>query len=585
MQTIILSLYDPKLDSLQCIKKEPAQSVAEQSPHPHPGNKSLQKGTNNPKKRAYHLRETSPCLEMVRCQAYPTVARVFLLVEKGHEAGAKHMAELLDERIKKIAAERTNADFPTDKTAPWVELRVVEYRDLWDTTACVKNIRPIVEEVISRYSDHSLAVNLGSGTAAARAALYLCSLDLLKKRADASAQGNAAIPAPSGCVVKFGVDGRVSETLDILDPHVPVGILKDLMGTSDPVFVSTLGDLERLLRSARHERILLTGPTGAGKSHLADEIIRLMQTLDPSIHDTADDSSNVIRQNVAAIARNLMESTLFGHEKGAYTGAGNRYKGIFERANGGIVFLDEIGELPLHLQAKLLTVLDGQPFERLGGTQPIRTRFTLICGTNKDLEEECREGRFRRDLFQRISTWTFHVPGLRDRPSDFEYAIQVERGLWRNRFGQEILIRDSPGSKSALEKYLSLAKRIPWDGNFREFHAAFVHMAFRAENGDITSKLIEEELGGKLKDLSDTASWQNSYDLADLARLACALDACKGAKSAAVVGKRLFESRSKSPGFNGSATIQRLFKDFGLEITFEHGTARVTPLKQTQPDA
>jgi two-component system response regulator FlrC len=193
---------------------------------------------------------------------------------------------------------------------------------------------------------------------------------------------------------------------------------------------------------------LITGPTGSGKEVLATVI-----------HETSSRASGpFVGLNCGAIPENLMEDMLFGHEKGAYTGAIREHKGIFEQAQGGTVFLDEIGELPLALQAKLLRVLQERKVTRLGGTQEITLDFRLVAATNKDLKEAMAKREFREDLYFRISTFRLAIPALRQRAGD----ILPLAAMILSRYCPEATMkRISPGAQQALVAY-------PWPGNVRE---------------------------------------------------------------------------------------------------------------------
>jgi diguanylate cyclase (GGDEF)-like protein len=196
--------------------------------------------------------------------------------------------------------------------------------------------------------------------------------------------------------------------------------------------------------------ILIVGETGTGK----ELITNLIHSQSPR----ADKPLVVV--NCGAIPDNLIESELFGYEKGAFTGAYAQHKGKFELAQGGTIFLDEIGELPLHLQVKILRALEQKEIDRLGGKSPIRVDIRVIAATNKNLEEEISKGRFRRDLYYRLSVAQLYLPSLKDRPEDIEplgryYLEQMNRRYRRNFLGF---------TKDAIE-----AMRIhPWPGNVRE---------------------------------------------------------------------------------------------------------------------
>src|SRR5881275_1726560 len=159
--------------------------------------------------------------------------------------------------------------------------------------------------------------------------------------------------------------------------------------------------------------VLINGETGTGKELIAE-----------AIHRQSDRSNGpFVKVNCAAIPAGLLESELFGHERGAYTGAVSRGIGRFERANRGTLFLDEIGDLPLELQPKLLRVLQERQFERLGGAATIQTDVRVICATHRNLVEMVDKREFRADLFYRLSVFPIELPALRNRPEDIPLLV------------------------------------------------------------------------------------------------------------------------------------------------------------------
>lgn len=204
--------------------------------------------------------------------------------------------------------------------------------------------------------------------------------------------------------------------------------------------------------------VLLTGETGTGKEVFANAIHRL----------SVRREKVMIRVNCAALPAQLIESELFGHEKGAFTGALQRRIGKFEMADGGTLFLDEIGELPLDLQAKLLRALQEKEIERLGGDKPIKVDVRIIAATNRVLEDEVKAGRFRQDLFYRLFVFPIHLPALRDRKEDIPLLLQYFVVKAAQRYGRVVKNIDA-ASVAALINY-------NWPGNIRQME----HMVERA---------------------------------------------------------------------------------------------------------
>lgn len=197
--------------------------------------------------------------------------------------------------------------------------------------------------------------------------------------------------------------------------------------------------------------VLLLGETGTGKELIAN-----------AIHSASPRCSrSFIKLNCGAIPEHLADSELFGHEKGAFTGALQRHSGRFERANGGTLFLDEIGELPLDVQVKLLRVLQEHEFERIGGTSPIRVNVRLICATNRELSELIAQGTFRKDLFYRINVFPIMIPPLRQRREDIPLLLDyfIKQKAHDMKMSSVPIVSDHD---------LDLLMQYDWPGNVRE---------------------------------------------------------------------------------------------------------------------
>jgi len=208
---------------------------------------------------------------------------------------------------------------------------------------------------------------------------------------------------------------------------------------------------EEVGRVARTEAtVLVLGESGVGKELVADAIH----------YGSARAGGPLVKLNCAAIPENLLEDELFGHERGAYTGATQRRKGRFELADGGTLFLDEIGELPLGLQVKLLRLLQERRFERLGGSESIEADVRIVCATNRDLEAKVRAGSFREDLYYRINVVPIRVPPLRERGDDVV--------LLARHFARDAGARNGRPIEALAPEALAALRGHPWPGNVRE---------------------------------------------------------------------------------------------------------------------
>jgi len=196
--------------------------------------------------------------------------------------------------------------------------------------------------------------------------------------------------------------------------------------------------------------VLITGESGTGKEIVASELHRLSKRV----------GSPLVKVNCVALPESIIESELFGHERGAFTGAVNQRKGRFELADRGTLFLDEIGEIPQNIQAKLLRVLQEREIERVGGAGVIKVDVRLIAATNRNLEEEVRAGRFREDLFYRLNVFPIHVPPLRERKSDII--------LLADHFAEKFAEKNGKLIKRISTPAIDLLMSYSWPGNVRE---------------------------------------------------------------------------------------------------------------------
>lgn len=227
--------------------------------------------------------------------------------------------------------------------------------------------------------------------------------------------------------------------------------------------------------------ILLTGETGSGKDFLAELIHK----------SSARAAKPFIAINCAAVPVELAESELFGHEPGAFTGAKKQKKGMLELAHGGTLLMNEIGDLPLPLQAKLLTFLDTNSFCRVGGTKPIAVDARIIAATNRPLSEDTAEGRFRQDLFYRLNVLSIVVPPLRERREDLPQLIRQILTQLSSQIGTGSIPQLSPSLMTALLDY-------DWPGNVRELKSVLQRMLLLSEAGEVTAKSLGlEEASGK----------------------------------------------------------------------------------------
>jgi two-component system nitrogen regulation response regulator GlnG len=230
--------------------------------------------------------------------------------------------------------------------------------------------------------------------------------------------------------------------------------------------------------AAQNVPVLITGESGTGKELVARAICQ----------HGARANAPFLTLNCAAIPENLLESELFGHEKGAFTGADRRRIGKFEQCHGGTLLLDEIGDMPPSLQAKILRVMQEQAFERVGGNETIRTNVRLIAATHRDLRAQSLEGKFRPDLYYRLSVFIIHLPPLRDRGDDLPVLVQHYLRRLSRELGREVR-QVAPEAMTRLRGY-------PWPGNIRELQSVLKQALLRASGAVLLPAFLPESLGG-----------------------------------------------------------------------------------------
>lgn len=248
---------------------------------------------------------------------------------------------------------------------------------------------------------------------------------------------------------------------------------QELIGSS-PIMKKLFSKIEQV--AATKATVLITGESGTGKELVAEAIHHLSPRKDQPL----------VKVNCSALNQNLLESELFGHERGAFTGAIRQRKGRFELADKGTIFLDEIGELSLDVQVKLLRILEEKEFERVGGNQTIRVDTRLIFATNADLEQKVKEGSFREDFYFRLKVVTLHNPPLRERKEDIgplaEYFI---RQFSRENGKRPVEIE--PDAVEVLRSY-------DWPGNVRELRNLIEHLVLLRDDKPITARDLREHL-------------------------------------------------------------------------------------------
>jgi two-component system, NtrC family, nitrogen regulation response regulator NtrX len=252
----------------------------------------------------------------------------------------------------------------------------------------------------------------------------------------------------------------------------------ELIG-SGPAMARLLAQIDRV--AASETRVCILGETGTGKELVAR-----------AIHEKSGRRENAfVTLNCAAVPAELIESELFGHEKGAFTGAAAKHSGKFEQADGGTLFLDEIGDMPVAMQAKLLRVLEEGEVERVGGDKPIRVNVRVLVATHRNLEELVKQNTFRRDLFHRVYVFPLALPPLRERPEDFPALVR--------HFAGQVASQNGWKEKIFADDAIAELKRYGWPGNVRELRNVVERLVLLAGEGAVGAadvRMILPSTGG-----------------------------------------------------------------------------------------
>lgn len=361
-------------------------------------------------------------------------------------------------------------------------------------------------------------------------------------------------------------------------------LLKSSIPTNNAKFNKLISDIEHV---AMHSTapILLLGPTGSGKSQLAARVYELRKK-------RGTVRGNFVSVNCATLHGNLAYSTLFGHVKGAFTGAAANRNGLLKTADGGILFLDEIGELSLELQALLLKAIEEKRYLPMGSDTEVQSDFQLICATNKEPAEYISKGLFRQDLYARINLWEFSMPGLCERPEDIEPNIEYE--IRRLREEKGLFADFTPEARKAYLDFATSSEAL-WPDNFRSLIASMERMVTYSLYGSITLDIVFKEiellktnwnnrklshacreipseetvserfpLQSKLASLNKILP-SSQRDLFDNVQLEEVLRVCRESKNRSEAGRKLFFcSRQKKKSLDDTARLNKYLKTYNL---------------------
>ncbi|KAF0812217.1 Transcriptional regulatory protein GlrR [Andreprevotia sp. IGB-42] len=343
-----------------------------------------------------------------------------------------------------------------------------------------------------------------------------------------------------------------------------VSFLKSGIATRNARFNRMIEQIERVAVRSKAP-MLLCGPTGAGKSFLARRIYEMKKAR----HQLA---GRFVEVNCATLRGDSAMSALFGHVKGAFTGAQTERAGLLRSADGGLLFLDEIGELGLDEQAMLLKAIEEKRFFPFGSDREVDSDFQLIAGTVRDLKQWVSEGKFREDLYARINLWTYGLPGLAERSEDLEPNLAFELARFAREQGEQV--RFNAEARQAYLKFATAPGAL-WAGNFRELSASVTRMATLADGGRISVECVQEEIGRLQQAWRNTVSSPldellgdsaATLDLFDRLQLENVIAVCGQSSSLSDAGRRLFGiSRQEKAKANDADRLRKYLARFELD--------------------
>ncbi len=482
------------------------------------------------------------------------ISRLELLVEPKFS----EMAQLVIADIHQVSPETV------------VNVHEVSFADPWDFQQVYEGLYDLITNYVFKTDKEDYLIHLTTGTHVAQICWFLLN------------EANF-IPArllQTSPVRRDGRDSTSAGRYEIIDLDLSkydrlatrfaqeqektLDFLKSGIATKSKTFNQLIGQIELVAVNSKAP-MLIMGPTGAGKSLLASRIYDLRAT-------RAGLTGRFVEVNCATLRGDQAMSTLFGHRRGAFTGAQADRPGLLKEADKGLIFLDEIGELGLDEQAMLLRALEDKTFLPLGADKAVSSDFQLIAGTNRDLRAEVKAGKFRDDLLARINLWTFTLPSLAERREDISVNLDFELERFAKSHRRQVRF-----NKEAREAFLKFARspEAKWSANFRDLNAAVTRMATLAPKGRITVSCVEHEktrlLGGWQESAPSThdavlsSEARARIDPFDLAQLDYVLSICRESKTLSDAGRKLFAiSRESKAKANDADRLKKYLARFEL---------------------
>jgi transcriptional regulatory protein RtcR len=482
--------------------------------------------------------------------------------------------ELIHDRRANELARRISTDITQVSPDTKITNHLMELRDPWDFQEVYGALFDFAKAYPFEPETEEYLVNITTGTHVAQICWFLLTeanyvpgklIQLSPPRSgDTGTVGRHAI-VDLDLSRYDGIASRFRKEAEEATSFLKSGIV-----TRNAAFNRMIQDIEKVAIRSKAP-FLLTGPTGAGKSQLARRIYELKKA-------RRQISGPFVEVNCATLRGDQAMSALFGHIRGAFTGAQTDRPGLLRSANGGVLFMDEIGELGPDEQAMILRAIEDKRFLPVGADREAESDFQLIAGTNRDLSRDVAAGKFREDLLARLNLWTFELPGLRDRREDIEPNLEFELRRFAEAQGEAIAF-----NKEARAAYLDFAMspEARWPANFRDLSASVTRLATLSPNGRINEEAVRDEIvrlrrlwsaGGRTVDSGSlnletvlVADRIAEMDLFDRIQLAEVIRICRECPSLSEAGRRLYSvSRLEKTSQNDADRLKKYLARFGL---------------------
>jgi transcriptional regulatory protein RtcR len=491
------------------------------------------------------------------------IDRLELIYERKHQS----LAETVIDDLRRIA--------PETEIVP----SIIQFSNPWDFEEVYAVLADLARGYSFRTDDEEYLIHITTGTHVAQICWFLLTESryfpgrLLqispRQKEDGTGPGSYAI-----------IDLDLSKYDSIAsrfqqEQRQALSFLKAGIDTRNAAFNHLIERIEKVAM-ASVDPILLMGPTGAGKSQLAKRIYELKK-------ERRQVTGEFTSINCATLRGDTAMATLFGHTRGAFTGAVTDRPGLLRKANGGVLFLDEIGELGLDEQAMLLRAIEEKLFYPVGSDKEVKSDFQLLAGTNRNLNESVHKGKFREDLLARINLWSFRLPGLKDRSEDIAPNLEYELTHVSQKLGMHVTFNQE--GKQLFLNFATSPEAL-WLANFRDFNAAMIRMATLAPGARITVESVQEEIerlqtswqssapassshaqaGISLLDLVMDTEQIAQLDRFDRSQLDDVVHVCKQARSLSEAGRILFsESRKQKSSVNDADRLRKYLARFQLD--------------------